>query len=331
VSFSLCGYFSHDLEPNAPTRYTQRVMIEVHTVDLELMGAAGVVAAYVIPTDAGLIVVDCGPGSTLPKLYAGLERLGFEPRDVKHVLLTHIHLDHAGAAGALAVASGASVYVHRHGAAHLLRPERLMESATRIYGALMEALWGAFQPVPETQLHALEGTQVLHIGGLEIHAVYTPGHAIHHIAYGLDGQVFCGDVGGVRLQGSTHVVAPTPPPDIDLKAWRESLSKLRALEPIRLYPTHFGMHEDVDLHLQNLELSLNTLEALSLRVMHAGGGRDEIAAEIGRMTAERLQNSELETKYALSTPHTMAADGLMRYWTKKHPEALNLETKPETP
>jgi glyoxylase-like metal-dependent hydrolase (beta-lactamase superfamily II) len=297
-------------------------MIEVHTVDLELMGAAGVVAGYVIPTSDGLIVVDCGPGSTLPKLYAGLKELGFEPQDVRHLLLTHIHLDHAGGAGALAAVSGATVYVHRHGASHMLRPERLMESATRIYGALMETLWGVFQPVPEAQLHVLEGTETLHIGGLEIRAVYTPGHAIHHIAYGMEGHVFCGDVGGVRLQGSTHVVAPTPPPDIDFNTWRESLSKLRALNPIRLYPTHFGMHADVNLHLQNLELSLDTLEALSLRVMRTGGGRDEIAAEIGRIAAERLQNSEMETKYALSTPYTMAADGLMRYWTKKHPERL---------
>jgi glyoxylase-like metal-dependent hydrolase (beta-lactamase superfamily II) len=145
----------------------------------------------------------------------------------------------------------------------------------------------------------------------------------------VDGHVFCGDVGGVRLQGSTHVVAPTPPPDIDFGAWRESVEKLRALEPRMLYPTHFGMHEDVGLHLQHLELSLDTLEALSLRVMREGGGRDEIAAEIGRMTADRLQNAEMETKYALSTPYTMAADGLMRYWTKKHPERL--EIKPETP
>ena len=299
-------------------------MIEVHTVDLELVGAAGVVAAYVIPTSDGLVVVDCGPGSTLPKLYAGLERLGFTLRDVKHVLLTHIHLDHAGGAGALAVASGATVYVHRHGAAHMLRPERLMESATRIYGALMEPLWGAFQPVPEAQLQILEGTETLHVGGLEIRAVYTPGHAIHHIAYEVDRHVFCGDVGGVRLHGSTHVVAPTPPPDIDLGAWRESLQKLRDLEPRILYPTHFGMHEDVNLHLQNLELSLDTLEGLSLRVMRAGGGRDEIASEIGRLTAERLQNNDMEMKYALSTPYTMAADGLMRYWLKKHPERLEM-------
>ncbi len=295
---------------------------DIHTVDLELMGAAGVVASYVISSSDGLIVVDCGPGSTLENLYTGVTRLGFQPGEIRHLLLTHIHLDHAGGAGRLARETGANVYVHRHGAPHLLRPERLMESATRIYGPLMETLWGAFEPVPEAQLQILNGGETLQIGDLELEAVYTPGHAIHHLTYGLDGQVFCGDVGGVRLQGAEYVIAPTPPPDIDLDAWRESLSKLRALEPRCLYPTHFGAHEDVRLHLTNLERSLDQLEAISLETMRAGGDRDAIAKNIEAMAVTEIQDRALEMKYSLSTPYTMAADGLMRYWTKRHPEAL---------
>jgi glyoxylase-like metal-dependent hydrolase (beta-lactamase superfamily II) len=294
----------------------------VHTVDLELMGAPGVVAAYVIPTNDGLIVVDCGPGSTLPNLERGLEALGFKLEDVGHLLLTHIHLDHAGGAGALAERTGATVYVHRHGATHLLRPERLMESATRIYGAMMDTLWGAFERVPETQLHALEGGETLQIGGLEIATRYTPGHAIHHVTYAVDGHVFCGDAGGVRLQGSTHTVAPTPPPDIDLTIWRTTLQTLRDLEPHTLYPTHYGAHSDVNTHFQKLEASLNALEALSLEVLRAGGGRDEIAERIAQNARGELMDGSLETKYAMSTPYHMAADGLIRYWTKRRPDAL---------
>ncbi len=286
------------------------------------MGAPGVVAAYVIPSNDGLTIVDCGPGSTLPNLQRGLQRLGYTLGDVRHLLLTHIHLDHAGGAGALARLSGATVYVHRHGATHLRRPERLIESATRIYGAMMDTLWGSFEPVPENQLHSLEGTETLRLGGLEIRAVYTPGHAIHHVTYAVEGHVFCGDAGGVRLQGSTHTVAPTPPPDIDLETWRETVAKLRALEPRMLYPTHYGAHTDIATHFQKLEQSIDALETLSLDVLRAGGGRDEIALALEARAKTELRDADLETKYALSTPYHMAADGLIRYWTKRRPDAL---------
>jgi glyoxylase-like metal-dependent hydrolase (beta-lactamase superfamily II) len=297
-------------------------MPSIHTIDLEFMGASEVIAAYVTPSSDGLIVVDCGPSSTLEKLYAGVTKLGFASSDIKHLLLTHIHLDHAGGAGSLARETDATVYVHRHGSSHLLRPERLLESATRIYGAMMNTLWGAFEPVPEDRLRVLEGTETLNIGGFEVRAVYTPGHAIHHLAYALDGHVFSGDVGGVRLPGASFVVAPTPPPDIDFSAWRESLEKLRALEPKALYPTHFGGYTDVASHLDHLEHNMNQLEALSLEVMRGGGGRDEIAERIGAQAVRAIGDRELERRYSLSTPYQMAADGLIRYWTKKRPEAL---------
>jgi glyoxylase-like metal-dependent hydrolase (beta-lactamase superfamily II) len=293
------------------------------TIDLELMGAPGVVAAYLLPQDGGSIVVDCGPGSTMPKLLEGLRQHGLEPTDVKHLLLTHIHLDHAGAAGQLARVYGWRVYVHRHGATHLLRPERLIESATRIYGPMMNTLWGAFEPVPEAQLTVLEGGETLYIGDLEVSAYYTPGHAIHHVAYGIGDNVFSGDVGGVRLQGSSHVVPPTPPPDIDLAAWRSSIAQLRAMKPKRIYPTHFGEFDDVQTHLDTLESNLDALEKLSLEVLRGGGNTEDIASCIKRLASERLQDKDLEYRYELSTPHLMAASGLMRYWQKHRPDALS--------
>lgn len=294
----------------------------VHTADLELMGAPGVVAAYVIPSSDGLVVVDCGPSSTLPKLRSAISSLGYGVAEIRHILLTHIHLDHAGGAGQLALETGATVYVHQRGAAHLLNPARLMQSATQIYGAMMDTLWGAFLPVSEAQLQPLEGDETLRLGGLEIRVAYTPGHAVHHLTYALEGHVFCGDVGGVRLQGSPYLIAPTPPPDINFELWRESISKLRSLEPHTLYPTHFGAYGDTASHLAKLEASLDALEMLSLEVLKADGGRDEIAARIEQHARLELNDPVFETKYALSTPYPMAADGLLRYWKKHHPDRL---------
>ena len=294
----------------------------VHTVDLELMGAPGVVAAYVIPSSDGLVIVDCGPGSTLAKLRSAISSLGYDVVDIRHILLTHIHLDHAGGAGALALETGANVYVHSRGAAHLSNPTRLMQSATQIYGAMMNTLWGAFLPVSEAQLQPLEGGETLHLGHLEISVAYTPGHAVHHLTYAIAGHVFCGDVGGVRLQDSPYLIAPTPPPDINLELWRESISKLKALKPHTLYPTHFGAYRDTASHLTKLEASLDSLEALSLEVLRAGGGRDEIAQAIEQHARLELRDPSFETKYALSTPYPMAADGLLRYWKKFHADRL---------
>ncbi|MFN3266859.1 MAG: MBL fold metallo-hydrolase [Deinococcales bacterium] len=288
----------------------------IHTIDLELMGSEGVVAAYFIPTKAGHIVVDCGPSSTLPKLRAGITALGYNFTDVRHLLLTHIHLDHAGAAGTLARELGLQVYVHQHGAIHLEQPQRLLQSATRIYGAMMDTLWGNFEAVPKHQLVVLEGEEVLHFDQLEILALYTPGHAIHHLAYVLEESIFSGDVGGVRLQGSSHVIAPTPPPDINLEFWRNSLEKLRQHKPRQLFLTHFGQHTDVELHFAKLEQSLDTLERLTKEVLNSGGDADTLAAAIQKMANAQISDENLETKYALSTPYHMAANGLVRYWQK---------------
>jgi glyoxylase-like metal-dependent hydrolase (beta-lactamase superfamily II) len=299
--------------------------MNVHAIDLELMGTPGVVGAYFIPSQTGHILVDCGPGATLERLYAGVKKLGFEASDIKHLLLTHIHLDHAGAAGQLARELGLQVYVDKNGAGHLLRPERLIESATRIYGSMMDVLWGAFEPVPEKQLTILEGGETLNVAGLEFQAIYTPGHAIHHLAYVVDNSIFSGDVGGVRLQGSSHVVAPTPPPDIDLEVWRESVQTLRGLNAKRIMVAHYGEFTDMEQHFDKLEKNIAALEQLSLEVLRSGGGRDEIAKRIEIMSGQEISStsdSTMNSRYQLATPYLMAADGLIRYWQRKRPEAL---------
>jgi glyoxylase-like metal-dependent hydrolase (beta-lactamase superfamily II) len=298
---------------------------EIHVIDLEFMGSPEVIASHVIPSDDGLVVVDCGPSSTLPKLIEGVTRMGFEPRDIRHVLLTHIHLDHAGAAGTLAREFGAKVYVHKNGAGHMERPEKLIESATRIYGEMMDSLWGKFEPVPTKKLHMLEGGENLKLAGLEFRAHYTPGHAVHHLAYQLEDVVFTGDVGGVHLPGSTHVVAPTPPPDIDLEAWRASLQVLRDCKASRLFIAHFGEVDDVTAHLNRLEKSINELGQLSLEALQHGEDSSGVATHIRENAIAQLRNeadNTLEMRYALATPYQMAADGLVRYWKRKHPEML---------
>lgn len=297
--------------------------MNVFPIDLELMGISEVVGAYFIPSDTGHILVDCGPGATIQKLYAGISSLGFDAKDIKHLLLTHIHLDHAGAAGQLARELGLTVYVHKNGANHLLNPERLIESARRIYGQLMDVLWGRFESVPEDQLVILEGGETLQLSGLEIQALFTPGHAIHHLAYFVENSIFSGDVGGVHLHGSDHVVAPTPPPDIDFEAWHSSIRTLRNLNADRILVSHYGEFTDVTSHLAKLEQNLNNLEKLSLEIMRSGGGRDEIAERIEGMLAQAVSNDDsLVSRYALATPHLMASDGLVRYWKRKRPEAL---------
>jgi glyoxylase-like metal-dependent hydrolase (beta-lactamase superfamily II) len=319
-------------------------VIQIDVLDLEFLGSPEVIASYLVRATPeamaagdGHVIVDCGPGSTLPKLIEGLEATGVAPREVKHLLLTHIHLDHAGAAGTLAREFGWTVYVHRNGAGHMERPEKLIESAARIYGEMMDALWGAFEPVPSEKLVVLDGGELLEIAGHSFRPLYTPGHAIHHLAYGLESVLFTGDVGGVRIPGASIVNAPTPPPDIDLAAWRESVKLLRAQNARSLYVTHYGAYHDqappvgslmvyngVQRHFDSLLASIDQLETVSLEALRAGGGRAELTAAIKGINDEIAQEvgPVIAKRYELATPFEMAASGLERYWKRRRPEAL---------
>ncbi|HKP74133.1 MAG TPA: MBL fold metallo-hydrolase, partial [Longimicrobiaceae bacterium] len=215
----------------------------VHRVDLEWNGLPGQVAAYLVEDGDALAVVETGPSSTLPALLGAVRARGRAPEEITHLLVTHVHLDHAGGAGTLLRhAPRAKVYAHPRGAPHLLDPSRLLASATRLYGAHMDRLWGEVAPVPAERLVVLEDGARVAVGRRALAAVGTLGHAVHHHAFHDPdaGLVFTGDVGGIRLNGARYVSAPTPPPDIDLDAWLRSLDRLRALEPRMLLPTHFG-------------------------------------------------------------------------------------------
>jgi glyoxylase-like metal-dependent hydrolase (beta-lactamase superfamily II) len=258
----------------------------------------------------GDVLVDPGPESCLKNVLEALD--GVEPRVV---LLTHIHLDHAGAAGTLArLYPNLQVYVHQRGAPHMLDPTKLLASATRIYGEYMDVLWGKFEAVPEDQLHVLSGGENLTLDGAgSFEVVYTPGHAVHHVTYLLDdGDAFVGDVAGTRPIEDGLVIPPTPPPDIDLPAWHRSISLLRERAPQRLAYSHWGSSTDVAEHLNQLDAVLARWGELArdldvdswflqvrAEMIHAGAGEDQLDLYLPQETAR--------ANYA----------GLRRYWDRQ--------------
>ena len=215
-------------------------------LDLRFLGTEHVLATGLVETpDGGVLLVDPGPSTALGALTAGLEAEGYGWPDVRALLLTHIHLDHAGCAGTLVREHGMPVYVHTVGARHLARPERLIASATRLYGELMDSLWGAFEAVPETQIRALGGGEVIEVGGRVLDVAYTPGHAVHHVSFfdRQSGTAFVGDTVGMACPPSGRVLPVTPPPDIDLAAFEQSLQEIAKWEPEFLFRAHFGLSE----------------------------------------------------------------------------------------
>jgi glyoxylase-like metal-dependent hydrolase (beta-lactamase superfamily II) len=200
----------------------------IYTIDLKFGGRSSLIAAYLVIHDQGAILVETGPGSTLLALEAGLRSHGISVHNVTDVLVTHIHLDHAGASGWLA-RQGARIHVHANGAPHLANPEKLLSSAARIYGDAMQTLWGEFLPVPEDRIVVAEDGETIQIHGLEFRPLDTPGHATHHIAYIFQDVCFTGDIGGVRMAGTHYLRLPMPPPEfnLELKAVIEGIQSRR--------------------------------------------------------------------------------------------------------
>ncbi len=233
----------------------------IHTIDHHYLTNEGSIASYVLPSGDGPVLIETGPRSTLKHLEAGLNRLGFELRDVKHALLTHIHLDHGGAAGQLA-ANGTTIYVHEFGAPHLIDPSRLNASARRIYGLLMESQWGGdVVAVPADQVVAVHDNDVIEIGGIAIRAIETPGHARHHHAFAIETDIgtiaFTGDATACHVAGSRFVSLPMSPPEFHLQQWLDTLDRLEAEGFTRIYPTHFGAANDPARHYENVREDLH--------------------------------------------------------------------------
>ncbi len=296
----------------------------IHTLDLHFRGEPNAIAVYVLPYQNGAVLVECGPASTLPALEAGLRSLNLQLSDISDALLTHIHLDHAGAAGWLAE-QGVRIHVHERGAPHLIEPRRLMSSAARIYGSEMESLWGIIKPVPARYVHALaDGDEVI-IGELRFRTVETPGHASHHHVFLLDGLCFSGDIGGVRLPGTRHLRLPTPPPEIHLESWEQSIARLQDLSISALAPTHFGIYTDVAWHLNAVLQYIQEIRSWLERQMDADPRREALQDALAIWMRERaiidgLGQEAIETQEIVNSS-SMSADGLFRYWRKHVVEA----------
>jgi glyoxylase-like metal-dependent hydrolase (beta-lactamase superfamily II) len=291
----------------------------IHTLDLNFMGTPGTIASYLLPHAHGAVLVECGPGSTLTSLEEGLQSFGLSVKDITDVFLTHIHLDHAGASGWLA-RQGARIYVHPLGAPHLLNPEKLLTSASRIYGDRMDSLWGEFLPVPPDRLTILEDGDVVDVNGLRFRAIDTPGHADHHFAYIFEDICFSGDIGGVRMSSVRHVRLPMPPPELHLGKWQTSLERLKKEHFTQIAPTHYGLFDDVDWHLKALDQALNDIEAFIEFTMPSDPPTESLNEQflkwtLNRSLAEDVTPDQIDL-YEVANPSWMSTHGIQRYWRK---------------
>ena len=291
-------------------------------IDLQFQGRSRAIATAVVHDAGGVALVDPGPTSCLPVLTAGLEQRGIRMADVRELLLTHIHLDHAGAAGTLVRAHPhMRVFVHAKGAPHMADPAKLLASATRLYGNDMDRLWGRFEAVPAANLAVLEGGERIDAAGRSFEVAYTPGHASHHVSYfdRSSGVAFVGDTGGVCVDGG-WVLPPTPPPDIDLDVWRLSVDRIEAWSPQTLFLTHFAQAPSVRPHLRALLENLERTAEWVRESLAEEGTDDERAARFAaRLRRElRLQMSEAQLEsYPVAAPFEQLWLGLARYWRKK--------------
>jgi glyoxylase-like metal-dependent hydrolase (beta-lactamase superfamily II) len=300
--------------------------VAVHVFDTRQLGRPGIIAATAVEDDDGLVLFDTGPESTFANVVEQIQGAGFTAEEVRHVFLSHIHFDHAGAAWRFAKL-GAQIYVHPRGAPHLIDPSRLIDSATRIYGDEMEKLWGKFAPIAEQRVTVLQDGDVVPLGSFEVRAIATPGHASHHHVYQWDDNVFGGDVAGVCLGGGPPV-PPFVPPELDIEAWQESIEKIRALQPKKLYLPHFGLVEgSIPAHLDALAERIRRWAVWFRDRIRGGQDEQQLTVAFAEYLADELRErgatEEQIQAYECADPSFMAVTGAMRYWRKHHPEEVN--------
>jgi len=267
-------------------------------LDLLHGGAEHVIGSYVLDTDDGPALFDCGPTTCVAALKAGLRTRGLDLQDVRHLLLSHIHLDHAGAAGVLVREHPElQVHVSAVGAPHLVDPSRLEASARRLYGEAFDDLWGELAPVPEENVRIV-GDRVLGLACFP-----TTGHASHHVSYVDDaGTLYAGDAAGVRIQPHSTVLPPTPPPEFDLDAWLGTLDEVERRAPTQLALIHFGVADDVGRHLDELRRRLR--EWVALEGVTEQGFTETVSRDV-------------DESYERAMPFWQSYAGLKRYWEKR--------------
>jgi glyoxylase-like metal-dependent hydrolase (beta-lactamase superfamily II) len=293
-------------------------------IDLNFLGKPEIIATAILHGPGGIALVDPGPSTTLGNLTAELQHKGFSVADVRQLLLTHIHLDHAGAAGALLEENPAiEVFVHERGARHMVDPSTLLASAGRLYGEDMGPLWGAVLPVPASSLRPLKGGETITAGGRELRVEYTPGHASHHVSYfdPASRVAFVGDTAGIRRPGGLYVMPPTPPPDIDLAAWRASEQKILEWDPDTLFLTHFGPFHGARMHFQELRQNIDSWSRIVRRLIgDTSVGEPERQATFVHEAVRELRRAvgdQEADQYSRAGRLDYSWQGLSRYWRKQ--------------
>jgi len=292
-------------------------------LDLHYLGVERIIATAVLHGSGGVALVDPGPSTALPALRAGLAAAGIRMSDVRALLLTHIHLDHAGSTGVLVAENpDLRVYVHERGAPHMEDPSALLASATRLWGDDMARLWGEVRPVPARALVRLTGGERIDVPGRRLDVAYTPGHASHHVSYFSSdvGVAFVGDTAGMSLRDGGFVLPPTPPPDIDLDLWRASLKTIAAWHPETLFLTHFGPHAPVPGHLAEVADHLDTIATLAKQLLSQDGTDEEREARFTddiRAMVRRRHDVRDADAYEVAGRFDLSWRGLARYWRKR--------------
>ena len=299
---------------------------DISYIDLNFCGTPKAIATGVYATSSGVVLIDPGPGSCIEKLRGSLEAQGIGVRDVESVLVTHIHLDHSGATGLLVEENPRiRVFVHEKGAPHIVDPSKLVNSANQLWGVEGVArLWGKVIPVPEGNLHILGERDRVTAGGRAFDVRYTPGHASHHVSYfdESSGVAWAGDTAGLRFTPNTvFTLPPTPPPDIDLEAWRESIAKIRAWKPETVFITHFGAYSGVPEHFDHLEKSLDDVAQMAKRAIESGAPEEAKYEQFKREVMDYVGRSGVYESDIAPLEHVGPLEfnwrGLVRYWKKK--------------
>lgn len=294
--------------------------MNIITLDLTFQGLPKTIASYLIEAPGGPILVETGPGSTLVSSLAQLKSQGLSPADIKHVFVTHIHLDHAGAAGWWAN-QGARVYVHHLGLPHLVNPQKLIASASLIYGDQMGSLWGEIIPAPKENVSPLYDGDVIDVAGISISVLDTPGHASHHHVLAVGDIAFSGDAAGIRIPGTQLVDLPAPPPEFNLEAWQDSIGRLLKQPYKAIYPTHFGRLGDWRTQLETLSLVLEIATQFVKQRLDRGDHREKIIEDYMTWHRNRAQEAGMSAedfkRCEIANPHYMSVDGITRYLRKK--------------
>ncbi len=293
-------------------------------IDHYFQETPGLIASYLLAGGDDLTLIEAGTTPTLETLLEGVRAAGFDPERITQLVVTHIHLDHAGSAGVLLQRlPQARLFVHRVGAPHLIDPSKLLKSAARIYGDDMDRLWGDVLPAPAERVVILDDGDTIRAGNRTLQALDSPGHASHEMAFHdpMSGVLFTGDIAGVRLGNAPYVRPPTPPPEFDPERWQASLVRLRALQPRRLYLTHFGAYDESEWHFDDLLGRMADWTGWSESRLVEGADTALVAADLAAWAdaelADRTGRTDLALPFELISNYQMSVDGLARYFRKR--------------